>query len=348
VTDVKSLFGIRLPKHEKSQVLVLGSPHLVQDLEPKEFRPEAFEPLLKTLERFCPDLIAVETIPASHLEWMLINDPQGQRLANLGYPPRIVVGKQMQNLLQLTRAQAEQKAETLLRTLSEATPPKKRLELIAHLIASYQFDTAVLHWAYLPETSRKDTSVLPQEAQEFLERRRQSIGEHVRIALELAYRLKHQRLYPIDSHLEAEFLPAHEEEWIKRFLEGWNHDPEFQSLAKSMDAWNQRLRERLRESVRQGNVLPLYLYYNSKAYAKKDLEQWRVFYRTQFAEGVDRGRVAFWEARNLLMAANIMSLLGYYPRRRLLVVVGASHKPYLDTYLQMMVSVQVVQLSRLV
>src|SRR5450830_1912097 len=49
-----------------------------------------------------------------------------------------------------------------------------------------------------------------------------------------------------------------------------------------------------------------------------------------------RGYLAYWEARNLRMAANIRAGLETRPGARMLVIVGASHKGYLEAYLNLM------------
>ena len=49
-----------------------------------------------------------------------------------------------------------------------------------------------------------------------------------------------------------------------------------------------------------------------------------------------RGYVGYWETRNLRMAANIRDMLGARPGVRALVLVGASHKGYLEAYLDQM------------
>jgi len=46
--------------------------------------------------------------------------------------------------------------------------------------------------------------------------------------------------------------------------------------------------------------------------------------------------LGYWETRNLRMAANIRDIFAARPGIRGLVVVGASHKPYLESYLNQM------------
>ncbi|RYD93529.1 MAG: hypothetical protein EOP50_10990, partial [Sphingobacteriales bacterium] len=55
-----------------------------------------------------------------------------------------------------------------------------------------------------------------------------------------------------------------------------------------------------------------------------------------------RQYVGYWETRNLRMAGNIRDAMTPRPGSRMLVVVGASHKGYLEAYLHQMHDVRVV------
>ena len=53
----------------------------------------------------------------------------------------------------------------------------------------------------------------------------------------------------------------------------------------------------------------------------------------------------WWETRNLRMASNIRAALAEKPGARALVIVGATHKAYLDDYLGLMAEVKVIDSS---
>jgi hypothetical protein len=55
-----------------------------------------------------------------------------------------------------------------------------------------------------------------------------------------------------------------------------------------------------------------------------------------------RNYLAYWETRNLRMAANIREAMGERPGMRMLVIVGASHKGYLEAYLHQMHDLRVL------
>jgi hypothetical protein len=60
-----------------------------------------------------------------------------------------------------------------------------------------------------------------------------------------------------------------------------------------------------------------------------------------------RQYVAWWETRNLRIVANIRSTLQHDPQGRVLSIIGATHKGYLDAYLDMMQDVRLVDAEQI-
>src|SRR5947209_16920742 len=73
--------------------------------------------------------------------------------------------------------------------------------------------------------------------------------------------------------------------------------------------------------------------------------QWALFCRTHLASGVDRANAAAWELRDLNITSNIRRASARAPGKRMLVIIGASHKPFLDAYLRALIDVKLLQLS---
>lgn len=94
---------------------------------------------------------------------------------------------------------------------------------------------------------------------------------------------------------------------------------------------------------RPGGVLALYRALNAP-------NQPELVYRSDFGAALaepspqqfGRNYVGYGETRNLRMAANIRDVLTRYPGTRLLTIVGASHKGYLEAYLDQMHDIQLV------
>ena len=72
-----------------------------------------------------------------------------------------------------------------------------------------------------------------------------------------------------------------------------------------------------------------------------DLE-FRTMLQRPGTQDVGRIRMAGWEVRNLRMVANIREAMAAHPGGRVLVIVGAAHKPWLEAYLGMLPDVRLV------
>ena len=100
-----------------------------------------------------------------------------------------------------------------------------------------------------------------------------------------------------------------------------------------------------KNGIKSKNLLPLYEYINSPEYVKEDVAvQWDIFLKTNLPSGLDRTRLALWEVRNLNIASHIRKASALHPGQKVLVIIGASHKYFLDTYLSEMRDVEVLQL----
>jgi len=80
--------------------------------------------------------------------------------------------------------------------------------------------------------------------------------------------------------------------------------------------------------------MSLYWYVNSPAYMTADVEkQWRLFLENSMPAKAGRARLAFWEMRNLVQAANIQQASGLHPTQPVLFIVGAFHKAFHKAFL---------------
>ncbi len=79
----------------------------------------------------------------------------------------------------------------------------------------------------------------------------------------------------------------------------------------------------------------LYSFINSKEYMKQDYNgQWKIWLKTNFASGSDRASYSLWEMRNLQIAANILNVVSLHPDKKIIVIIGSSHKGFLEKYLK--------------
>ncbi len=196
-----------------------------------------------------------------------------------------------------------------------------------------------MQWSYLAKSRRASQSLIPSEVAAGLDELLRSSNENASIALRLARALGLQRVYPVDDHLEKDFFieiaPQLQKELSDSTLEAVEKAPHLR-----------RSRQLMQEGIKAGSLMPMYRYVNSPAYLEPDVDaQWRVFLRTDLPSGTDRSRLALWEVRNLNIAARIRKASARVPGGRVLVTIGASHKPFLDEYLGGTMGVEVVNLS---
>ena len=180
---------------------------------------------------------------------------------------------------------------------------------------------------------------------QFLSHRLRSPNEITAIGAALARRLNLQSLASIDDHVDDEvgIQTGLNEALMGPLME----TPAFAALKNS--GYFDSAQRRLPDAVASGDLLPLYLLINSPDHLNADVDaQWHLFYRTHLGSGLDRARAAFWEARNLNIASRIRAAAAFKPGSRVLVVIGAGHKPFLDRYLGQMMDVEIVQLADLV
>jgi len=105
------------------------------------------------------------------------------------------------------------------------------------------------------------------------------------------------------------------------------------------------MNKRLVKAFQDGDALPFYRFVNSKEYGRQDADtQWGAFLRSRLSDRIDRIQLALWEVRNLRMASNIRQVASQHPGGRVLVIVGAAHKPFLESYLGLMADVRIVDL----
>ncbi|MHB1327236.1 MAG: DUF5694 domain-containing protein [Gemmatimonadales bacterium] len=327
---------------DQTEVLVLGTPHLrVLSSQPA---PSSIDPVLEVLERFQPGIVAVESMPAWLIADMEQNAPRFDGALRYFAADRIRYGRAAQTAIGRSRLEAERDAAVRLAALTETGAAAGRSEVVLALLAAYDLDSALLQWSYLSTEQRRAAVGVPAEIREFLDRELTKPNEKITIALALARRLGLSRIAAIDDNREAPYL-----EEVGRELGAHMQDNPHLKAAAGSALYSESDRELKSLVAEQRSLLPFYLFMNSAGYADTDLAtQWGVFLRTRLASGADRMRLALWDVRNLRIASHIREAGALKPGSRMVVVIGAAHKPFLDHYLEQMSDAGVAQLQALV
>jgi hypothetical protein len=175
-----------------------------------------------------------------------------------------------------------------------------------------------------------------------LEEQANSNNEIVTIGVRVARELGLQTLSNIDDLQDEELLgniapPFETEITDNQILDNISRSPLYTDLSR-----------RVSDAVARGDLLPLYLYCNSEEFQRRDVEtQWHPFFLSKLASEHDRIRVSLWEMRNLNITANIRRETALRPGCRMLVILGAAHKAFVDAYLQQMMDVKLAHLDDL-
>lgn len=311
-----------------NQVMVLGTPHL--RTLPENFDAADLGPLLDRLAAWRPQAIAIEALSGPQCAFMR-RYPERYRDTVEGYcwnpaPAHAATG------LDVPAATAE--AARLLAAWPAEPTSAQRRHLAAVFLAGGERASALVQWLRLPVPERRAGDGLDAALVAYLEQLRERRDETTLIAAPLAARLGLERVYAMDDHT-ADAPTADEDAYAEAITAAWDNP-----ATDKRKAIDDALEARLGTGEA---VLAMYRSHNSP-----DMPP--LIFESDFGAALNepspqqfgRRYLGYWETRNLRMAANIREMLGFHPGTRALVIVGASHKPYLEAYLDEMHDVQLV------
>jgi hypothetical protein len=314
-------------------VLVLGSPHLSQ--LPSSFDAAILQLLNDRLAGWRPQAIAIEALSGSQCDF-LRRYPHRYKDTVDTYcwdpaPAQAATG--------LDVAAATVQADQLLAAWPAAPSTSQRRRLAAVFLAAGEQASAMVQWLRLSDAERQAGDGLDAalvERLHALERRR---DESYLIAARLAARLGHERVYPMDDHTSDSVI-ADETAYGEAITKAWSN-PATEKRKGMAQALNERL-------GRPEDVLAMYRAHNAPGMGKLVFDSdFGAALNEPSPQRFGRGYVGYWETRNLRMASNIRDVLTARPGIRMLVIVGASHKGYLEAYLHQMHDVRIVDAAPL-
>ena len=309
-------------------LLVLGSPHLSG--MPAGFHPEQLRPVIDRLAAWHPQAIAVEALSGVQCDFMRrYPDRYKDSVETYCWDPAPAAKATGLDVASATAAWRR------LLAIWPATPsPADRRRLAALFLAGGEGSSALVQWLRLPESERHVGDGLDETLVARLEKLRGRHDESLLIAAALAARLGLERVYAMDDHT-ADAPVADETGSDAAISKAWDNPAT--ARRKAMSA---ALEARLGEP---GAMLAMYRAYNAA-------DQAMLTFDSDFGAALEepspgrfgRGYLGAWETRNLRMASNIRDMFAARPGIRGLVIVGASHKPYLESYLNQMHDMTIV------
>lgn len=315
-------------KGTPNEVIVLGTAHLAQ--LSATFQPASLRLLNERLLAWKPRIITIEQGSGPRCTFMRQHPHRyKESVQRFCWDParaRAATG------LDVPDASAE--IDRLLASWPAAPTPSQRRHLAAMFLAGGEPISALVQWLRLPTEQRHAGDGLDATLVAILDKLRDKRSEDTLIAAPLAAALGLERVYGMDDH--TAYVPY--------------SDP--QAFAEALKkAWDNPVAAKRRQigertSSRIGDAEGVMTMYR----ALNDPSQARLIYDGDFGAVLEegspqqfgRGYVTYWETRNLRMASNIREAIGNLPGSRTLVIVGASHKWYLEAYLNQMHDVRIV------
>lgn len=312
----------------RAQVLVLGTVHLSG--LPESFDPAALQGVLDRLAAFKPDIITIEAVSGEECD-LAARHPTKY---SLDYCPSTEVARQSTGL-DVPVAMAE--IATTLKAWPIQPMPAQRRQLAALLLAANDRASAYAQWLQLPEAERKPGDGLDAALVGLLGQIATRRNENYLLASRLAARLGLPRVHATDNHTGDDITFADEEAFAKSIKAAWA------AGRADLDAREKRV-QNLSAAT---DLLPLYRYVNEAGYLQTLVDvNVKAAMQAKSPEAYPQIWVAGWETRNLRMVANIREAFRERPAARVLSIVGASHKPWFDTWLAQMQGVDIVDAAQ--
>ena len=314
-----------------TEVLVLGTPHLNGMRDEIPLADLAL--LLNRLEAFALDLIAIESAALFNCDivrrYAEIYEGVADRYCT--DPTPALAG------LDLDPVAARIALYETLRNLPDTLEPAQRRRLAALFYATDDANSAALQWMHLAPDERVEGDGVNADLVQRLNQRLGSHNETVSIAAVLGERLGHQRLHPMDDRMSQIAYVFSGEALSPTLREMWQQD------SVGMGPIRQALAETLGSPEA---VLAYYRELNSAAFQRGTVDSdFGPAAQNTANDNITRHYLAWWQARGLHMAGNVMSAAAAEPGARILVIVGASHKSYFEAYLDQMHDIELVDLD---
>ena len=318
----------KLQNGQINEVMVLGSPHLSQ--MPKTFDLAKLSLLNDRLTQWKPQAVAIEGLSGMQCAY-LRSYPQRYADSIKSYcwdpaPANAATG--------IDVAEANARAERLLAAWPAKPSAGERRKLAALLLAAGERASALVQWLRLPVDERRAGDGLSPRLVTLMEEIMRRRDESYQVAATVAARSGLERIYAMDDHTADDMAPD-EKAAGAAISKAWDN-PYTAARIKQSDQLEGNLNA-------PGDVVAMYRAYNAAGAAEEAFHSdFGAALEEPSPQRYGRGYVAYWETRNLRMAANIREAVGRRPGQRMLVVVGASHKPYLEAYLDQMHDVRIV------
>lgn len=318
-----------------SQIAILATSHLSS--LPADFDRSRLTPLLNRLAAFAPDKIMIEALSGPQCDYLrdyqFIYPDTAEQYC---YDPSIA-----RKALQLSGAEAAKQIAELLTKETKDRPAAQRRRLSALFMAAGNPVSALVQWLRLPQTDRISADGLTPELVSQLEKRSLQMNENVSIAAALAVQLGHEQVYPVDDHTgDAAIGQMDNTVFGSEIRQIWDNE-----WAKKRSALLDQQQQNVVQN-KEASVLEWYRYTNSINESLLAVAgDFAAAAGAKMPGNTGRKYLAYWETRNMRMAANIREAIG--ADSKVLAIVGSGHKAYYERYLGVSSDLKIVDIRPL-
>jgi len=316
-----------------TRVIVLGVWHL-NGADPA-FRTEWLAPVLCRLRAFRPDAVLTEAMPGEQLEML---DAFKARHGDAGQygGPTLRIAREAQGALRLGPAEALVQADAL--AAAHPRTPAERRWLAALFAAAAEPFSAVVQWMRLAAGERVGGNGVSEALAKDLGRLAAGRGELASVAARTAADTGLERVYGAGDHSNDVARPADD-----AFAAAVAASPGQKALFNhDTPAFRAHPADRVRLAT-EPEAMQRFRWANSDRFGRLDADaQWFSQVRSRTMGRTGRQSVAAWEAQNMHMATVVREVTAAIPGGRALLVVGAAHKPFVESYLRQLADVEVV------
>ncbi len=316
---------------DKTKILILGTYHLNQI---PDFNPEMLDEVVVKLDSYEFDAICIENMSGELLyDIQSRNDSAFQDVLDGYGGNRLLLADSLQEELNISFLEAQHKTEEILQ--KEHLSELDRQLLINYFMASTDMASATLQFQYLNEKSSLQASGINSK----LKKLASSSNEIYALAIRLAKNQNLQKLEYIDNLQDESLLFK----YYPMFMQDYISNQDLFSGISNHPAY-EKVNKKLKSGIITNDLFELYQYLNSKEYHDQDFDaQWSIWFKTNFPSGSDRARYSLWEMRNLQITANILKTVSLYPKKNILVIIGASHKFFIEKYLKQIPDIELLE-----
>lgn len=316
-----------------AEILILGTRHLY-DIKDK-YDPSILAALLERLEEFNPDLIAIEASRGREIAAMELQPARHSDALNPYAYAQRSLGGVAQARLAVNWSVAQDVVDA---GIEVGQDDESRTDAILHYLAAYDYFTALLIWYRGSDEFKASFSENNKSVADEFARRLESTNEFYSVALPLAAKLGHDRLYPVDDHTDSGAMDAA----VLTMPGGWDSMMAIYGDIESHPYLVEQ-KSRFKAAAEAGDVVPYYRWLNLPETGVRDEAfQWVPLMSQDIDSRIGSARLAAWEARNLRTASHLSELMITNPGKRVLYLVGSGHKPILDRLFSGMSWIRVV------